>query len=243
VALAPGTFGEHANQFLVGNFGSGTIMAFDGRGSFEGLLESRPGRPVVIDGLWALSFGSGVKAGVRDTLYFTAGPADESHGLFGSLEPAAQNARGKDDRAPRVPAEIAVPTNNRVYFHGFAVGVQMYTWDGASWGAAVPEATLFNAQGHVVATHFKGPTWQSNSGSRVVGAVVPPTAIVDPSAIPWVLLRAVATEGPGVFAHATFVHRVNTVGGTSPAVAATTIGQVARVPYTADYFFYRKSKN
>ena len=243
VALAPGTFGEHANQFLVGNFGSGTIMAFDEHGRFEGFLESRPGQSVVIDGLWTLRFGSGVKAGVPDTLYFTAGPAGESHGLFGSLEPADQNARGEDDRAPRVPADIAVPTNNRVYFHGFAVGVQMYTWDGASWGAAVPEATLFDAQGHVVATHFKGPTWQSNSGSRVVGAVVQPTAIVDPNAIPWVLLRAATTEGPGIFAHATFIHRVNTVGGKSPSVDGTMIGQVARVPYTADYFFYRKSKN
>jgi uncharacterized protein (TIGR03118 family) len=243
VALAPSTFGEHANQFLVGNFGSGTIMAFDGQGRFTGFLESRPGTPVVIDGLWALRFGSGSRAGVPGTLYFTAGPADETHGLFGSLEPVAHPARGNGLRAPEVPADIAVPTNNRVYFHGFAVGVQMYTWDGASWGPAVPEATLFDAHGRVVATHFKGPTWQSNSGSRVVGAVVPPTAIVDPNAIPWVLLRAATTEGPGIFDHATFVHRVNTVGGKSPSVDGTVIGQVARVPYTADYFFYRKSQN
>jgi uncharacterized protein (TIGR03118 family) len=243
VALAPSTFGEHANQFLVGNFGSGTIMAFDGQGRFTGFLESSPGRPVLIDGLWALKFGSGSKAGVPGTLYFTAGPADETHGLFGSLEPAAHPAKRNGLRAPEVPADIRVPIGNRVFFHGFAVGFQIYTWNGASWGTAVPDATLFDAHGRVVATHFAGPTWQSISGSRVVGAVVQPTAIVDPNSIPWVLLRALTTEGPGIFEHATFVHRVNTVGGKSPSVDGTEIGQVARSPYTADYFFYRKSNN
>ncbi len=87
VAIAPSTFGEHADQLLVGNFGSGTIMAFDEHGHFKGFLESRPKTPVVIDGLWALTFGSGNKAGVPGTLYFSSGPGGESHGLFGSLEP------------------------------------------------------------------------------------------------------------------------------------------------------------
>lgn len=90
VAVAPSTFGKHANQLLVGNFGSGTIMAFDENGHFKGFLKSRSERPVVIDGLWALKFGNGGKAGVPGTLYFTAGPDGESHGLFGSLEPALQ---------------------------------------------------------------------------------------------------------------------------------------------------------
>ncbi len=98
VALAPSTFGDHANQLLVGNFGSGTIMAFDARGHFDGLLESRFERPVVIDGLWALVFGSGGKAGVPGTLYFTAGPDDENHGLVGSLEPVQRHDRDRRDR-------------------------------------------------------------------------------------------------------------------------------------------------
>jgi uncharacterized protein (TIGR03118 family) len=86
VAVSPSTFGQHADQLLVGNFGSGTIMTFDERGRFDGFLDRLPGRPVVIDGLWALTFGSGVKAGVPGTLYFTAGPNGESHGLFGALD-------------------------------------------------------------------------------------------------------------------------------------------------------------
>jgi uncharacterized protein (TIGR03118 family) len=96
VALAPDTFGKHADQLLIGNFGSGTIMAFDEHGHFEGFLESRPGRPVVIEGLWALTFGNGGRGGVPGTLYFTAGPNDESHGLFGSLEPQRKHDHDHD---------------------------------------------------------------------------------------------------------------------------------------------------
>jgi uncharacterized protein (TIGR03118 family) len=87
VAMAPETFGIHANQLLVGNFGSGTIMTFDSRGHFHGLLKDEHRRPITIDGLWALMFGNGTRAGVPETLYFSAGPEDESHGLLGSIEP------------------------------------------------------------------------------------------------------------------------------------------------------------
>ena len=55
---------------------------------------------------------------------------------------AATSALAADNRAPEVPDEIAVGITNKVYFHGFALGVQIYTWNGASWGNAVPRATL-----------------------------------------------------------------------------------------------------
>jgi hypothetical protein len=45
--------------------------------------------------------------------------------------------------------------------------MQIYTWNGTSWGTAVPDATLFDDEGNVVAIHSAGPTWQSNSGSKV----------------------------------------------------------------------------
>ena len=91
VALAPGAFGSHSDELLVGNFGSGTIMAFNEHGRFEGFLEDRHGKPVVIEGLWALAFGNGGSGGVPGILYFTAGPEDESHGLFGGLEAVRKN--------------------------------------------------------------------------------------------------------------------------------------------------------
>jgi uncharacterized protein (TIGR03118 family) len=92
LALAPSNFGKFSNDLLVGNFGNGRIHAFDptriiGRGEFQhrGPLHSADGPPIEIDGLWALAFGNGGAAGPRDTLFFTAGPFDEQHGLFGSL--------------------------------------------------------------------------------------------------------------------------------------------------------------
>src|ERR1051325_90413 len=57
---------------------------------------------------------------------------------------------GTDNRAPEVPETIAVPKGNKVHFHGFGVGFQVYTWNGTSWGNAVPDALLFNGQNAVV---------------------------------------------------------------------------------------------
>lgn len=85
LAIAPNTFGQHAGQLLAGNFGSGTIMTFDANGDFEGFLRGTRGGVVRIDGLWALTFGNGGRAGTPSTLFFTAGPGGESHGLFGEL--------------------------------------------------------------------------------------------------------------------------------------------------------------
>ena len=50
-------------------------------------------------------------------------------------------------------------------------------------------------------------------------------------------------EGPGIFAATTFVQRVNTVGGKAPAMPGNVMGQVARVPYAADYFFFREAND
>jgi hypothetical protein len=165
--------------------------------------------------------------------------------LLGS---SAVSALATDMRAPEVPPEIAVDEGNKVHFHGYALGFQIYTWNGTDWGSAVPRATLFDDDGNIVATHFgtpNGPGWRSNSGSEVVGKLPPKKALVDTNSIPWLLLSANApfTHGPGVLAATTFIHRVNTVGGVAPAEAGTVIGQVAEVPYSADYFFYRKSND
>jgi len=85
LAIAPSDFGQFSGDLLVGNFGDGRINAFDPTtGEFIGVLSSRPGKPIVIDGLWGLMFGNGT-AGTPTTLLFTAGPNDENDGLFGTL--------------------------------------------------------------------------------------------------------------------------------------------------------------
>lgn len=86
IALAPSNFGAFSNALLVGNFGNGHLQAFDpADGRFLGELAGEDGKPIVIDGLWGITFGNGVTAGDRNALYFASGPDDETHGLFGSL--------------------------------------------------------------------------------------------------------------------------------------------------------------
>jgi uncharacterized protein (TIGR03118 family) len=86
LALAPNGFGAFSHHLLVGNFGDGRINAFDTADHFDGQLIDPEGNPLTINGLWALQFGNGAKnGGSRDTLFFTAGIADESHGLFGFI--------------------------------------------------------------------------------------------------------------------------------------------------------------
>lgn len=88
LATAPAGFGPFAGDLLVGDFGDGRINAFaphDGTFSFAGQLASNGG-PITIDGLWSLQFGHGEPAnGPTTTLFFTAGPDHESHGLFGTI--------------------------------------------------------------------------------------------------------------------------------------------------------------
>jgi hypothetical protein len=133
-----------------------------------------------------------------------------------------------------------VPAGNEVAFHVYATGVQIYRWDGTTWSFVAPDAVLYaDAGAHgEVGSHYGGPTWESNSGSKVVGAVVERCS-VDSSAIPWLLLRAVSTQGPGVFEGVTFIQRVNTAGGLAPSQSGTSPNELARVPYTAEYYFYK----
>jgi len=88
MALAPSGFGELAGKLWIGNFGDGQINAFDPEtGAFIDKVRDPKGKPLVIDGLWALQVGNGGNGGLTNTLYFTAGPNDEKDGLFGSLSP------------------------------------------------------------------------------------------------------------------------------------------------------------
>jgi uncharacterized protein (TIGR03118 family) len=80
-------FGTLANQILVGNFGDGHITVFDNSGNTLGQIMSVDSGSVVIDGLWALAFPRGISGSAANRLYFTAGPADETHGLFGYMIP------------------------------------------------------------------------------------------------------------------------------------------------------------
>lgn len=86
VAQAPASFGQGNNAILVGNFGDGHINVFDANGNYQGQLMNG-NTPISIDGLWAIVFPQNT-AGSLDlnTLYFTAGPQEETYGIFGYIK-------------------------------------------------------------------------------------------------------------------------------------------------------------
>src|SRR5436190_626484 len=93
--LAPASFGIFGSALLIGNFGEGnpSIHAYSPTtGAFLGTVQDESGNGIAIDELWALRFGNGGNGGDVNTLYFTAGPAEEEHGLLGSLQPTTASA-------------------------------------------------------------------------------------------------------------------------------------------------------
>jgi uncharacterized protein (TIGR03118 family) len=99
VALAPLDFGRFSHDLLIGQFAgggdtqsSGFIAAYDlATGKFDGLLQDASGKPLAINGVWALSPGnfgpnnSDAAAAPAAQMYFTAGPNHGSGGLLGYL--------------------------------------------------------------------------------------------------------------------------------------------------------------
>lgn len=163
---------------------------------------------------------------------------------------APSSSHGPSARAPLAAElpELGACTNlvplagSELAFHAYADGVQIYHWTGTTWQFDAPSATLYAdaARTGVVGTHFGGPTWKMNSGGSVVGATLD-RCTPDANAIPWLILSAVS-DGPGVFNGVNRIQRLYTTGGKAPASAGSFIGEVAKVPYTAEYFFYRPAE-
>lgn len=157
---------------------------------------------------------------------------------------------GDENRQPELPSPlcdtIQVEAGNRLFYHVYAIGVQIYRWNGTSWVFVAPEANLYADQNYhgKIGFHFGGPTWESISGSFVRAARVPGTGCTpDATAIPWLLLKTVSSDGPGIFSRVTYIQRTNTSGGLIPAAPGSTVGEEKRVPYTAEYYFYRAENN
>lgn len=145
------------------------------------------------------------------------------------------------NRLPDLTAcpELAAPEGSTLVLQAFGVGVQIYRWDGATWRFVAPRATLYaDAENKgVVATHFGGPTWKSNSEGAVVGKLFK-ECTPNAAAIPWLSLTA-TPDGPGIFEKVKFIQRLNTVGGRAPSTPGAFVGQEAEVPYKSDYLFYQ----
>ncbi|HEX4949532.1 MAG TPA: DUF3455 domain-containing protein [Blastocatellia bacterium] len=150
-----------------------------------------------------------------------------------------------DDRpAPYLPTplydSVQVPPGHKVASHVYAQGVQIYRWNGASWVFVAPSADLFADANYQrkVGTHYGGPNWESNNSSKVIGSRDAGCA-PNPTAIAWLRLKAVSTSKFGIYNKVTFTQRVNTISGLAPTVPGTAINELAEVPYTTEYYFYR----
>jgi hypothetical protein len=133
-----------------------------------------------------------------------------------------------------------------LYLEALATGVQIYECSQKpdstfEWTLKAPEASLAARSGQTLGKHYAGPTWESTDGSAVVGEVKARDPGPSSSAIPWLLLAAKANRGSGAFSSAKSIQRVSTNGGLAPAEScdAASLHKVARVPYTASYYFYR----
>lgn len=137
---------------------------------------------------------------------------------------------------------LNVPAGNVAAFRTYARGIQIYRWDGASWVLLAPEADLFAASNFrfKVGAHYAGPTWDNGFGKVIGGRVA--SCSPNSTAIPWLLIKRLWTKGFGPYSKTTFIQRINTVSGLAPATPGTAIDEIAEVPYTTEYVFYRAEK-
>jgi Protein of unknown function (DUF3455) len=162
--------------------------------------------------------------------------------------------------APPVPAGLQVPAGNQAFLEGDAIGIQDYiclpSGSGTAWTFFGPQATLFNERDEQIITHFLSPnpfengtprvTWQDSEDTSKIWGLTIASVVVEPTAIPWLLVQVVgAQDGPtggDTLSETTYVQRLNTVGGVAPSTSCT-VGMMALVPYSADYFFYKAIKH
>lgn len=148
------------------------------------------------------------------------------------------------DYPANVPAALTPAADQRLAFSFDASGVQKYqcraAGAGFAWAFVAPDARLFRT-GHDVGHHYAGPTWEYQDGSLIVAAKVA-GAVVDPTAIPWLLLKVVSHGGAeGKMTDVSSVQRLSTVGGIARATGCDgdQLGANLDVAYTATYAFFR----
>jgi hypothetical protein len=169
----------------------------------------------------------------------------------GTMPPTETAAAASEETAPALTPSaadaLAVPPGQQVNLQVDAKGVQIYVCQAdpagaTSWLLQGPEADLFDASGNPAGKHYAGPTWEALDGSKVKGEKLA-AATPDPSAVPWLLLKASGHEGAGAFAAVSFIQRKNTSGGLAPSEGCdpSHAGETSRAPYHATYLFFGPS--
>ena len=138
----------------------------------------------------------------------------------------------------QVPDKLKPAGNESLSMILPAKGDQIYECRDSKWVFVAPEAELFDTAGKKIGKHYAGPHWESLDGSRIVGAVKERADAPSAGSIPWLLLSAKSVGSEGAFSKVTSIQRVATHGGVPPAGDCFLAGARARVPYTADYYFF-----
>lgn len=146
-----------------------------------------------------------------------------------------------------VPAPLEVPPGVVFLFKSHAVGIQMYECQNGQWAFRAPSALLIDPDHHrPTAIHYggidrgmtPGPWWESmRDRSRIRGGNAISAPSTNPNSIPQLRLEVLEHQGSGVFTKASYIQRLDTIGGVGPTGACTT-GARRPVPYSADYYFY-----
>jgi uncharacterized protein (TIGR03118 family) len=195
--MAPANFGAFAGALLVGNFGDGTINAYDPtKGTSLGALKDPTGHTLTITGLWGLLFGNGGRGGDTTSLYFTAGiPGPygedvESHGLFGSIQPSPMFTTAVNGAS-------------------FQAGLAPNTWGTITGGALATTARSW------AATDFSGANLPTviDDVSVLINGTAAPISYVGPSQINFLVPNNAATGATPI--------QVNNNGQISAAVNVT----------------------
>ncbi len=165
-------FGQYSGDLLVGNFGDGTINAYNPTtGALVGQVQDQNGNAITISGLWGLQFGNGGSGGDVNTLFFTAGTGGEKHGLFGSIQ-----------------ANPTVTASNIVNGASFGPGVAPNTWvtiTGSSLAATVRSWTTADFVGSALPTSLDGVTVTVNGEKAFTYFISPKQLnVLMPSDIP-----------------------------------------------------------
>jgi Protein of unknown function (DUF3455) len=177
-------------------------------------------------------------------------------------------AHADEITVPPVPDNLHIDAGNTVFLVGHATGTQNYiclpSGTGFKYTLFTPQATLFSGGNKQIITHYFSPnpqepgnpiraTWQFKDTSIVWAKVVDGDSSTDErfvakGAVAWLkLTRAGGQDGPSggdTLTDVTFVQRLNTQGGLAPkdgCASSADVGREAFQPYTADYFFYKKS--
>jgi uncharacterized protein DUF3455 len=164
---------------------------------------------------------------------------------------ATVNAAAVSTSCGSIPDDLNPTAGNKLTLQAYATGVQIYQVQRSAadpnvfvWVNIAPSAELFakSDYSNQIGVHYAGPTWEFSKGQfkneKVVATKIK-SVLVDQTAIPWLLLKAVdSLSSPGN--KITYIQRICTAGGAAPLTPPVDLGEKDSIAYTATYLFYTK---